>query len=246
MSRFGQRTRLANFPGLSGTVASATVSNWFGNQFLDPYTRAYGVTTPPVAWYEANDLSSVTTGTVWTNKASANPGAVAAAMTATQAGTLTSSWRNGQKALSGFEFKANISSETGLSQSGNFTMIVVAQTDGSGFGPFFGVGEWWGNYSQAYGGYYWHGLYGNWGHYTASPAVVGHRHSSGSGSLTVFSNGSYSSDSPGSTPDATPYISTNSSAANADYIAEIIIFNTVLSDADIATITTALRAKYSF
>ena len=240
MSRYGQRTRLTN------AASSSTVANWLGNQYIDTYIRAYGVTTPPVAWYEANDLSSATTGTIWTNKASPNPGAVVANMTATQNGTLTSSWRNGQKALSGFEFKANITSETGLSQGGNFTMITVAQTDGSGFGPFFGVGEWWGNYSQAYGGYYWHGLYGNWGHYTASPAVVGHRHSSGSGSLTVFSNGSYSSDSPGSTPDTTPYIATSSGSANADYIAEVLIFNTFLSDTDITTITSGLRTKYSF
>lgn len=240
MSRYGQRTRLTN------SATSGAVASWFGNQFLDPYVRAYGVTATPVAWYRADDLSAATTSTVWTNAAAGNPGAVVAAMTATQNGTLTSSWRNGHKALSGFEFKANISSETGLSQGGNFTMITVAQTDGSGFGPFFGIGEWWGNYSQAYGGYYWHGLYGNWGHFTASPAVVGHRHANASGSLTVFSNGSYASDSPGSVPDATPYIATSSGTANADYIAEVLIYASVLSDADIALITAGLQAKYAF
>lgn len=216
-----------------------------GNPYVDPTVRAYGVTTPPVAWYRADDLAAASTGTVWTNAASPNTGAVTSNMTATINGTLLSPWRNGHKALGNFDFKAALTGQTGLSQSGNFTMIVVAATDGIGFNPFFGVGEWWGNYSQAYGGYYWHGLYGTWGNFTATPAVVGHRHQLNSGALSVFSNGSYAGDTPGSNPDANPNIAV-SSASTSDVIAEVLVYNTYLSDADISTITTALRAKYGF
>ena len=239
MSRYGQRTRPSN------AATSGQVSTWFGNQFADILTRAYGITATPVAWYRADDLSAATTGTVWPNAAELNPGAITAPMTATQNGTLTASWRNGRKALSGFEFKANITGQAGLTQGGNFTMITVTQTDGSGFGPFFGIGEWWGNYSQAYGGYYFHGYYGGWGNFTASPAVVGMTHVSGATGLRVFSNSSYASDAPGSAPDAVPYIATNS-GATSDYIAEILIYNTVLSDNDINAVTVALRSKYGF
>jgi len=205
----------------------------------------YGVSAAPVAWYKADDLTSTTAGTVWPNAAAGNPGAVVANLTAMSSGNLVSNWRNGHKAFNSMDWQANISAETGLSQTGNFTMIAVSATDGVGFQPFFGVGEWWLNYSQAYGGYYAHGYYGNWGHFTATPAVVGLTHSSGSSGATVFSNSSYSSDSPGTSPQTPPLIELQT-ASTSDFLAEMLVYNTVLSNSDIDTITTNLRARFAF
>lgn len=208
--------------------------------------KVYGIDANPVAWYAADSLSSISIGTVWPNLANQFSPHITTDFAATTAGTVVSNWSNGHKAWYGAAFSADISGETStLNQNGNFTMIVVAATDGVGFTPYFGVGQHWGSYSQAYGGYYWHGLYGNWGHFTATPAVVGHKHTSGQNSLTVFSNSNYASDS------FDNYVQANAIAANTanssgDLIAEILIYSSVLSDADINTVTTALRTKYSF
>lgn len=208
----------------------------------------YEAGVKPVAWYVADDLTSAANGTVWTNRASNYSSTyVTANMTSRRDGTLISNWRNGHKALSNFQFKADgFSDSATLDQRGNLTLLVVSFTDNSGFGPYFGVGEMWGNYSSAYGGYYYHGLYSSgWGYFTATPAVMGLTHVLNEGYLTTISNNNRGGDSFGLGSGGANEINVNSDTS-ADGIAEVLVYNTVLTSTQLSTVISALRAKYAF
>ena len=229
----------------SFTVNASDGSNIIPRTFsITSQFTVYGAPMPQ-AWYIADDLTSVASGTVWTNRGS---GFATNFAFTNGTGTLVSNWRNGHKSLTGaYDVKAALNGQSVINQGGPFTMLCVVHTNQSGFGPFFGVGEWWGNYSSAYGGYYYHGLYSSaWGNFSATPAVQGMRHPSGSGYLATYSNGSFGGDTPGSNPDPTPYLAVSGGEANVDGIAEILVWNTELTDAQMNSVKDGLRAKYAF
>lgn len=208
-------------------------------KYIDP-TAIYQET---VAWYQADDLTAANVGTTWQNRAG-NP--ITNAMTCNTAGSVVTSL-NGHKAITGASFRADITNDSKISQGGAFTYLTVLQTNQSGFGPYFGIGEWWGNYSSAYGGYYYHGLYASqWGYFSATPAVQGMRKANGSTFLDTISNNNYAGADPNNAIPQTPsYIETNSSE-NADRISEILVWSRALSNTEVATVTSYLRTKYAF
>ena len=204
----------------------------------------YGAPAPQ-AWYIADDLTSVATNTVWTNRGT---GFTVPFAFTNNTGTLVTSWRNGHKSLTGsYDVKAALNGQSVITQGGDLTVLCVLHTNQSGFGPYFGVGEFWGNYSSAYGGYYYHGNYfSGWGNFTATPAVQGMKKASGSSYITTYSNGNFGGGDVGSGPDSTPYLSVSGGEANVDGIAEILVWNTQLTNAQMNAVKDALRTKYAF
>ena len=205
-----------------------------------PYT--YSSTTPK-GWWLADYLpSTISVGTVWPNFGAG----VGADLTATTAGTRVDNWRSsGHSGFTAASFTVPSASST-INENNAFTYMMVAQYTSGYFSPFCGIGDYWGNYSYAYPGYYWHGLYASWGNYTDNPAVVGmNKNAGGSGSnMHVFVNSKYANYAPtGGTSDNSITVNTN---PNGQVVAEFLVWDSALSDTEINTITTALRAKYSF
>jgi hypothetical protein len=226
---------------VNATDGANTVPRTFS---LTSLFTVYGAPTPQ-AWYIANDLTSVATGTVWTNRGSG----FTVPFTFTNGnGTLVTNWRNGHKSLTGsYGVNAPLNGQSVITQSGDFTMLTVVHTNQSGFGPYFGIGEWWTNYSSDYPGYYAHGLYASgWGNFTATPAVQGMRHPANTGTLVTYSNGNFAGETITANPDPNGSLSISGGEANVDGIAEILVWNTQLTNAQMNAVKDALRAKYAF
>ncbi len=201
--------------------------------------------TVPIGWYIANDLSTTAAGTTLPNRGSGTGGVMVSLGTGpTGSGGTVATWRNGQKAFTNVSFWSSFISSK-LTQGGPLTWMIVAQHNGSNFSPFAGVGEWWGNYSPAINAWYYHGLYGNWGGSSASPAVIGGTKASGTYTFRVFQNGSFAQDTPGPYTDG-DYIKFSPGGLSNQYIAEMLVWNANLSDSEINSVTSALRSKYAF
>jgi hypothetical protein len=215
------------------------------NPDITQQTYTYS-TTQPVGWWIANDLTTVVAGTSWPNRGSGVGGVMVSRGQSTAGGNLISSWRNGNKAIGWANFNCSFNTNI-LSQNGNLTWMAVAQHNSSNFGPYMGVGEWWGNYSppSAINAWYYHGLYGSWGGSSASPVVLGGKKSSGSYTFRVFHNGSFSQDTPGAYTDGSEIRIQPGSSSN-QAVAEFLVWNQVLTDSEVTTVTNALRSKYSF
>ena len=248
----GSGTVIIRYTGTTQKASGGSVSTFGGNTIhtftssgsfivasLGAPVYTYSSTTP-VGWYVADALpSTISAGNIWPNYGTG----VGANMLASGSGT-AASWRNGHAGYNGASFQA-LADTSKINQNGDMTWMMVAQHNGVNFSPFGGVGEWWGNYSPAYTGWYYHGLYGNWGRNTSSPAVVGGTKANGSYTFRVFQNSNYSVDTPGSYTQANT-VDIQPGSNGGQYIAEFLCWNANLSDTEINQITTALRTKYNF